>query len=69
MACAEQRSYLIVHVQSRAVSMQFSSSLEYCKPVWMSSAESHMGLLDSVVHSAERFCDGKLICSGQQNAG
>ena len=24
------------------------SSLEYCAPAWMLSAESHMGLLDSI---------------------
>ena len=29
------------------------SRLEYCAPVWMSSAGSHLGLLDSIVRSAE----------------
>ena len=35
-------------------------SLEYCAPVWMSSVESHLGLLDSIVCSAERWCEGEL---------
>ena len=38
------------------------SSLEYCAPVWMSSAESHFGLLDNIVCGAERFIEGKLCC-------
>ena len=29
-------------------------SLEYCAPVWMWSAESHLGGLYSIVRSAER---------------
>ena len=33
--------------------------LEYCATVWISSAESHLSLLDSVVRSAERFCEGE----------
>ena len=36
------------------------SSLEHCAPVWMSSAESHLGLLDSIVRSAERLREGEL---------
>ena len=31
------------------------SSLEYCAPVSMSSAESHLGLLESVVRRVERL--------------
>ena len=31
-------------------------------PVWMSSTESHLGLLDSIVRSAERLCEGGLCC-------
>ena len=38
------------------------SSLEYCAPVWMSLAKSHLGLLDSIVRSAERLCEGELCC-------
>ena len=38
------------------------SSLEQCASVWMLSAESHLGLLDSSVRSAERLCEGKLCC-------
>ena len=37
-------------------------SLEYCALVWMSSVESHFGLLDSIVRSAERLCEGELSC-------
>ena len=32
----------------------------------MSSAESQLGLLDSVVRSAERLCEGELCCLGQR---
>ena len=40
-------------------------SLEYCgASVWMSSAESHLGLLDSSVLSAERLSDDELCCLG-----
>ena len=38
------------------------STLECCALVWMSSEESHLGFLDSMVHSAERLCEGEL-CS------
>ena len=38
------------------------SSLEYWSPVWMLSAEPHLGLLDSIIRSAERLCEGEL-CS------
>ena len=37
-------------------------SLEYCAPVRMSSAEFHLGLLDSIVRSAEKLCEGELCC-------
>ena len=37
------------------------SSLEYCAPMRM-SAESHIGLLDSIVRSAERLCEGERCC-------
>ena len=30
----------------------------------MSSAESHLGLLDIVVRSAKRLCEGELCCLG-----
>ena len=26
--------------------------------------ETHLGLVDSVVHSAERLCEGELCCLG-----
>ena len=29
--------------------------LGYCAPVWLSSAESHLGLLDSIVRCAESY--------------
>ena len=34
--------------------------------VWISSAESHLSLIDSVVCSAERLCEGKLFRLGQR---
>ena len=37
------------------------SSLEYFVPVWMSSAESHLCLLDRVVCSSERLCEGDFV--------
>ena len=39
-------------------------NLEQCGPVWMSSVESHLGLLDSIVCSAERLCEDELCCLG-----
>ena len=38
------------------------TSLEYCASVWMSSAKSHVGLLDYIFRSAERLCQGELCC-------
>ena len=32
----------------------------------MSSAESHFGLLDSVVHSVEMLCEGAVCCLGRR---
>ena len=40
------------------------SSLEYCAPLWMSSAESNLGLLDSTVCSAKKLCEGELCFLG-----
>ena len=45
------------------------SSLEYYASVWMSSADSHLGLLDSIVHSSEMLCEGMLCCLGHRNNG
>ena len=42
------------------------SSLEYCFPVWMSSKESHLGLLDSIVCSTEKLGEGELYCLGRR---
>ena len=42
------------------------SSLEYCAPVWMPSADSHLRLLDSSVHCAERLCEGELCSLGHR---
>ena len=42
------------------------SSLEYCAPVWMSSAEYHLGLLSSIVCSEESLRDGELCCLGHR---
>ena len=41
-------------------------SLKYCAPVWIPSAQSHLGLLDRIVRSTERFCEGKLCCLGHR---
>ena len=40
--------------------------MEYHGPVWMSYVEFHLGLLDSVVHSAERFCEGEPLFGAQK---
>ena len=37
------------------------SRLEYCAPVWMSSAESHLGLLDIIVRNADSLCGGVIL--------
>ena len=36
--------------------------LEYCSPVWMSAAASHLGVLDRVVSKAVRLSDGLVVC-------
>ena len=36
--------------------------LEYCSPVWISAASSHLGLLDRVVSKAVRLSDGLVVC-------
>ena len=36
--------------------------LEYCSPVWMSAASSHLSLLDRVVSQVGRLCGGSVIC-------
>ena len=41
-------------------------SLEYSTPVWMSSAEFHLGLLDSIVRSEQKLCEGELCCLGHR---
>ena len=38
------------------------SGLEYCAPVWASSAVSHLRLLDRIVHRAEQLCGVQLCC-------
>ena len=45
------------------------SSLEYCSPIWISSAESHLGVLNSIVRNAERLCEGELYCLGHSRKG
>ena len=37
-------------------------ALEYCSPVWMSAASSHLCLLDHVVSKAVRLTDGLIVC-------
>ena len=41
------------------------SSLEHC-PLWISSAESHLGLIGNIVLSAESLCLGELGCLGHR---
>ena len=41
-------------------------SLEYCAPMWMLSAEFHLGLLDDIVRSAESLCDGEFHFLGHR---
>ena len=42
------------------------SSLDYCAPVCILSAASHLGLPDSIFRSAERLCGGELCCLGRR---
>ena len=49
--------------------MHVLSSLEYFAHVWMSLVKSHLGLLDSIVHSAERLCEDELCCLGHKRKG
>ena len=37
--------------------------LEYCSPVWMSAATSHLSLLDRVVSQAGRYSGGSVSCN------
>ena len=36
--------------------------LEYCSPVWMSAAASHLGLLDCLISKAVRLGDDFVVC-------
>ena len=36
--------------------------LDYCSPIWMSAAASHLCLLDRVVSKAVRLRDGLVMC-------
>ena len=36
--------------------------LEYCSPVWMSAATSHLSLLDRVVSQVGRLSGGSVSC-------
>ena len=42
------------------------SNLEYCVPVWLSSAKFHLCLLDSIVRSVERLRESELCCLGHR---
>ena len=42
------------------------SNLEYFAPMWMSSVKSHLGLVDCIVRSAERSCEGEFRCVGKE---
>ena len=41
-------------------------SLEYCAPVSILSAESHLGLLDSTIRSVERLRKDEFCCLGHR---
>ena len=43
------------------------SSLEFCAPGWMLSVEFHLGLLDSIIRSAEILCESELCCLRRRN--
>ena len=43
------------HVPKSCFNAYVLFTLEYCAIVWMSSAESHLGLLDSIVRGAVRL--------------
>ena len=61
-------SYLIVHVCSRAVSMHMAC------PGWNIAPRVDVvggvlfGLVDSIVRSAERFCEGEHCCLAQKES-
>ena len=42
------------HVLNRCFNVYVLSNLEYSAPVWILSVESHLGLLDSIIHSLAR---------------
>ena len=54
-------------VRNRCFNAYVLTSLEYCAPVWMSLGKSQLGLLDSIVRSAERLCEGELCCLGHRS--
>ena len=65
-SCAEQE---IIHspcVLKSCFNASVLSNLEYCAPVWMSPAESHLSLRDRVVRSADRLCENELCCLGHR---
>ena len=41
-------------------------NVKYCASLWMSSAGSHLGLLDRVIRSAERWYESELCCLGNR---
>ena len=58
------------HYSLKQVKSCFNSyvlySLEHCAFVWMSSAESHLGLLDSVVKNVGKIVRGGTLLYGTQ---
>ena len=55
-----------LHMPKGCFNAYVLSSLEFCAPVRMSSAESHWDLLDSIVCSAERLCEGEFAVWGAE---
>ena len=59
----EKENNLMIHVCSKVVSMRMPCPVySICTSVWISSAESHLGLPDSVVRIEEKLCEGELCC-------
>ena len=54
------------HVLKSCFNAYILLNLEYCASMCMSLAESHYGLLDSIVRRAEMLGNGELCCLGHR---
>ena len=66
VVCRAGKLFDCSRVLKRCFNAYVYSSLNSCAPVWMSSAESHLNLLDSVVRSAAKLCKDELCCLGRR---